>query len=116
MQTPPLENIQVRIGGPRETDIYRCELGDLRCMRHALAVYISDRDLQQLFVKSIEADNIRYEHGVPFYIFYGISGNYHAFWSNANARKVIGYAPEDNSATRFADLIQKHIATAQAKK
>jgi hypothetical protein len=111
----PLENIQIRIGGPRETDITRCELGDLRCMRRALAAYISDRDMQQLFVKSIEAGEIRDEHGIPFQIFYGISGNHHAFWSIANARQIIGYAPEDNSEVRFAAWIQKHIAAATSE-
>jgi hypothetical protein len=108
----PLENVQIRIGGPRETDITRCELGDLRCMRRALAAYISDRDMQQLFVKSIEAEDIRDERGIPFQIFYGISGNHHAFWSIANARQIIGYTPEDNSEVRFADWIQKHIVAA----
>ena len=109
-----LENVQIRIGGPRESDIERCELGDLRCMRRALGAYISERDMQQLFVKSIEAEDIRDEHGVPFQIFYGVSGNHHNFWSIANARKVIGYAPEDNSEVRFASWIQKHIAAAIA--
>jgi hypothetical protein len=105
-----LEVVQVRIGGPRETDIEHCRPGDLRCMRRALAVYISDRDLQQLFVKSIETADIRDERGVPFQIFYGISANSHAFWSIANARRVIGYAPEDNSEIRFQKQIAAHIA------
>lgn len=108
-----LENVQIRIGGPRETDVAACKLGDLRCMRRALGVYISERDMQQLFVKSIETEDIRDERGVPFQIFYGISANHHAFWSIANARKVIGYAPEDNSDVRFADIIAKHIAAAE---
>ena len=69
--------------------------------------------MQQLFIKSIEADDIRDEQGVPFQIFYGISDNPHAFWSIVNARKIIGYKPEDNSERRFADLIQKHITAAQ---
>lgn len=107
-----LEVVQIRIGGPRETDVANCKLGDLRCMRRALAVYISDRDLQQLFVKSLEHENIRDEQGIPFQIFYGISANSHAFWSIANARKVIGYAPEDNSEIRFQELISRHIAAA----
>lgn len=107
-----LEVVQIRIGGPRETDVANCKLGDLRCMRRALAVYISDRDLQQLFVKSIEHEDIRDEQGIPFQIFYGISANSHAFWSIANARKVIGYAPEDNSEIRFQELISRHIAAA----
>lgn len=107
-----LEVVQIRIGGPRETDVENCKLGDLRCVRRALAVYISDRDLQQLFVKSIETEDIRDERGVPFQIFYGISANSHAFWSIANARRVIGYAPEDNSEIRFRDMIQRHIEAA----
>ncbi|MEM7030453.1 MAG: NAD(P)-dependent oxidoreductase [Chloroflexota bacterium] len=109
----PLENVQIRIGGPRETDLERLELGDLRRMRRALAVYISARDMQQLFIKSIETEDILDERGVPFQIFYGISNNPHAFWSIANARKVIGYAPQDNSERRFADLIAKHLQAAE---
>ena len=108
----PLENVQVRIGGPRETDITQVKLGDLRRMRRALAVYISERDMQQLYVKSIETEDIRDEHGVPFQIFYGISGNSHAFWSLANARRVIGYEPEDDSEVRFADWVARHIQAA----
>ena len=54
-------------------------------MRRALGAYLSARDLTQLVVKSIETEDIRDEHGVPFQVFYGISGNSHAFWSIANA-------------------------------
>lgn len=108
-----LENIQIRIGGPREDDLERIELGDLRAMRRALAVYISDRDLQQLFVKSLEHPNIQDDHGVPFQIFYGISGNSQAFWSLANARRVIGYAPLDNSELKFAEQITAHVRAAR---
>ena len=104
----PLENVQIRIGGPRETDVANTTLGDLRRMRRALAVYISARDMQQLFIRSIETDDIRDERGVPFQIFYGISGNTRAFWSIDNARKVIGYEPDDDSETRFADAIAAH--------
>ncbi len=111
----PLPNIQIRIGGPRETDIDRCELGDLRCMRRALGAYLSERDMQQLFVKSIETDDIADEQGVPFQIFYGISGNSHAFWSIANARRVIGYQPEDNSERRFAATIAAHLRAAKER-
>ena len=108
----PLENMQIRIGGPRETDVAAVPLGDLRRMRRALAVYISRRDMSQLFIKSIETDDIRSELGVPFQIFYGISANPHAIWSIANARRVIGYAPQDNSEERFFDLIQAHMKAA----
>jgi hypothetical protein len=111
----PLENVQIRIGGPREDDLANCELGDLRGMRRALAAYVSDRDLQQLFTRSIETEDIRNEQGVPFQIFYGISGNSEAFWSIANARRVIGYEPEDNSEIRFIDHIARHIKAAAKK-
>jgi NAD+ dependent glucose-6-phosphate dehydrogenase len=108
----PLPNVQIRIGAPRETDIDRIEAGDLVRMRRALATYLSRRDMLQLFVKSIETEEIRDEHGVPFQIFYGISDNPHAFWSIANARRVIGYAPEDSSERRFAAKIAAHLAAA----
>jgi hypothetical protein len=110
----PLENVQIRIGGPRETDVANCPRGDLTCVRRALAVYMSQRDMQQLFIKSIEAADIRDEFGAPFQIFYGISDNPHAFWSIANARKVIGYEPLDNSEIRFKELIDEHIRASQA--
>ncbi len=108
-----LENVQIRIGGPRETDVAECPLGDLRRLRRALAVYISQRDLAQLFIRSIETEDIRDERGVPFQVFYGISGNSHAYWPIAHARRVIGYAPQDNSETRFAPLLAQHLAAAQ---
>jgi nucleoside-diphosphate-sugar epimerase len=108
----PLENIQIRIGGPRETDVARCPKGDLRRVRRALAVYLSQRDFDQLIHKSIEAADIRDEFGVPFQIFYGISNNARAFWSIANARKVIGYEPEDDSEIKFRDLIAEHVEAA----
>ncbi len=108
----PLENVQIRIGGPRETDVANAPLGDLRRLRRALAVYISQRDMAQLFTKSIETADIRDELGVPFQVFYGISNNPHAIWSIANARRVIAYAPQDNSEERFFDLIQAHMRAA----
>jgi len=111
----PLENVQIRIGGPRETDVARAPKGDLRRVRRALAVYLSQRDFDQLIIKSIEAPDIRDQFGVPFQIFYGISDNSHAFWSIANARRVIGYEPQDNSEIRFRDLIREHIEAALAQ-
>ena len=109
MNGRPLENVQIRIGAPRETDLANCAKGDLTGMRRALGAYISERDMAQLFVKSIEAEDIRDERGVPFQIFYGVSDNPHAFWSIVNAREVIGYTPEDNSETHFRDLINAQI-------
>ena len=100
-----LEVVQLRVGGPRETDIDRASADDLKGMHRGLGAYLSARDQVQLVIKSLETVDIDDENGVPFQIFYGISGNSHNFWSLANARRVIGYAPQDNSAVKFADKI-----------
>ena len=84
------------------------------CAARSVRTY-PQRDLQQLIVKSIETEDIRDENGIPFQVFYGISGNSHAFWSIANARKIIGYAPEDNSELRFHEQVAAHFRAAQTK-
>ena len=84
--------MQIRIGAPREIAGRKYE-GDPATYKRDLGAYISPRDLRQLFVRSIEADHIDDEWGIPFQVFYGISGNTRAFWSIVNARRVIGYAP-----------------------
>jgi hypothetical protein len=109
-----LENIQLRIGAPRESDPAAVPQGDLQRLHRALGAYLSARDQTQLVVRSIETENIRDEHDVPFQIFYGISDNSHRFWSIVNAHQVIGYAPEDNSSIIFADGVRQHIAAAEA--
>jgi NAD dependent epimerase/dehydratase family len=97
-----LEVIQIRIVAPRvlEPERYR-DLPPHRYTRD-LAGWVSERDLQQLFCKSIDTPDIADEYGVPFHIFYGVSHNARTFWSITNARKVIGYAPEDDSEQRYA--------------
>ena len=102
-----LEVVQLRIVAPREIDA-----GAFDGKPHARYIrditgYISQRDLQQLFCKSIEAPEIADEYGVPFQIFYGVSNNARTFWSISNARKVIGYQPEDDSEERFAEDIAR---------
>jgi hypothetical protein len=77
--------------------------------RRDLGAYISARDLQQIFTRSIEADDIRNADGIPFQIFYGISNNTRAFWSIVNARETIGYAPEDDSELIFAEEIRRRL-------
>jgi len=101
-----LEVVQLRIGGPRDNaDLDSVAPGDIKKMHRGLGAYLSKRDQVQLFAKSIDAPTIDDDYGIPFQIFYGVSGNTHNFWSIANARKVIGYAPEDNSQVIFADRI-----------
>jgi nucleoside-diphosphate-sugar epimerase len=101
-----LPMVQVRIGAPREIDAAAFE-GKPEQYKRDLGAYISARDLQQLFVRAIEAESIEDEWGVPFQIVYGISNNTRAFWSIANARRVLGYQPEDDSEVRYASDIQR---------
>jgi hypothetical protein len=110
-----VENVQIRIGAPREIQASTffpngpgTDGDDVRYKRD-LGAYISPRDLTQLNVKSLETPNIENEHGIPFQIFYGISGNARAFWSILNARRVIGYAPEDDAEIKFADEIRQYL-------
>jgi NAD dependent epimerase/dehydratase family len=102
-----LEVIQIRIVVPREidADLFADEPPE-RYVRE-LAGYISERDMQQLFCKSIETPEVEDEYGIPFHIFYGVSNNARTFWSITNARRVIGYEPQDDSEVRFAEDIAR---------
>ena len=109
-----LEIVQWRIGGPRDDDIDQVAPGDIKVMHRALGAYLSRRDQVQQAIKMVETERIEDEHGIPFLIAYGISGNTHRFWSIANARQALGYAPEDDSQVNFADKIAR-IARMAAK-
>ena len=78
-------------------------------LRRDLGAWISDRDLQQLYIKSIETREVLTEDGVPFQIFYGISNNTRAFWSIANARAMLKYEPQDDSEVYYSTQIRKHM-------
>jgi nucleoside-diphosphate-sugar epimerase len=108
----PLEVVQIRIGAPRDmakTSFVDERRQDPKTLRRDLGMWISPRDLAQLFARSIDAEDVRDGWGVPFQVFYGISGNTRAAWSIANARKVIGYAPEDDSEVVYAEEIRRWI-------
>ena len=100
--------VMVRIGHPREIDVEKYAHDPTDYKRH-VGAYVSARDLTQLFVKSIETPNIDNEDGVPWLVVYGISDNTRAFWSLVNARRVLGYTPEDDSEVRFADDIYGYL-------
>jgi len=102
-----LEVIQIRIVAPREIDANDFDGQPREKYIRDLAGYVSERDLRQLFRKSIDTREIEDEFGVPFHIFYGVSNNARTFWSIVNARKVIDYQPEDDSEIRFADGIAR---------
>jgi hypothetical protein len=48
---------------------------------------------------------------VPWHCFYGVSDNTRSCWSIANARQVIGYAPQDDSERVFADDIARLVTS-----
>ena len=109
-----LEIVQWRIGAPRDNDIDQVKPGDLKTMHRALGAYLSQRDQVQQAIRMVETERIEDENGVPFLIVYGISGNTHRFWSLAETKRAIGYAPEDDSQINFADKIAE-IARAAKK-
>jgi len=100
--------ILIRISAPREIRVEDFK-GDPEGYRRDLAAYISERDLQQLFCKSIEEKNIENQYGVPYHIFFGTSNNSRKIWSITNARKVVGYEPEDDSEVKFSDDIREFL-------
>ncbi len=59
-----------------------------------LRTWCSGRDLAQLVRRSLEAPPL------GFVIFYGISGNRRRLWDISNARRLVGFEPEDD-AERF---------------
>ena len=83
-------------------------------MRRALAVYISQRDMAQLFIKSIETEDIRDELGlaVPDLL-----------WNQRQPTRYLEHRqcpavssamrPQDNSEERFFELIQAHMRAAR---
>jgi len=113
-----LEVVQVRIGAPRDVSGAHYE-GALReqhvgpggsglaNFKRDLGAWVSERDLRQLFRRSIETPRIENEHGVPWLVVYGVSDNTRAFWSLERARRVLGYRPQDDSEVRFAEDVRR---------
>ena len=115
-----LEVVQVRIGAPREVpgSVYE-GTGDtdgsgLGNFKRDLGAHFSQRDLCQLFTRAIETPDIARDDGVPWLVVYGISGNTRAFWSLESARRVLGYAPEDDSEVKYAGDIARLLTAADA--
>ncbi len=103
-----LETVAVRIGAPREIDGRQLR-SDLDRFRRDLGAYVSPRDLRALYVRAIDAASIDDDDGIPFLIVYAISNNARAFWSIANARRILDYNPQDDSEARFAEDIRRYL-------
>ncbi|MGH6718383.1 MAG: NAD-dependent epimerase/dehydratase family protein, partial [Alphaproteobacteria bacterium] len=100
----PVETVFVRIGAPRPI---RIEGDDRVGYRRDLGAYVSPRDLAQLYVRAIDTADIRNADGVPWLVVYGRSDNARGFWSLDSARRVLGYAPQDDSEVAFADDVRR---------
>jgi nucleoside-diphosphate-sugar epimerase len=114
----PLEVVQVRIGAPRDVAArhYEGALAEQHCgpdgsalanFKRDLGAWLSPRDLAQLFRRAVDAPDVRDAHGVPWLVVYGVSDNTRAFWSLESARRVLGYAPEDDSEVAYADDVRR---------
>jgi NAD+ dependent glucose-6-phosphate dehydrogenase len=66
-------------------------------VRHALGLYVSPRDLAQLFRLALETP-------ITFGIYNGTSNNSRREWDLESARRDLGYAPVDDSE-RYADQV-----------
>jgi NAD+ dependent glucose-6-phosphate dehydrogenase len=90
-----LSSVVVRIGAYVDhatLDAYRRDPNG-----HVLDAYISESDLNQLFILCIEAPDVR------FAIAHGISNNRFKRMDLTSTRRLFGYAPTDNGFKVFAD-------------
>ena len=113
-----LEVVLLRIGAPREVSGRRY-LGKLveqhvapgasglANFKRDLGAWLSPRDLRQIVRRAIETRDVRSADGVPWVVVYGISGNTRAFWSLESARRVLGYAPVDDSEVAYAADVRR---------
>ena len=81
-----IDSICLRIGTVRDDD-------DPTTDPRTMKTWLSKRDLIHLVERSLVA-------GPSFGIYYGISDNKGAFWDISDARRELGYAPQDNASKR----------------
>ena len=119
-----LEFIHVRIGAPRNVNIKKNLKeppgsepagGGLANFKRDLGAYISQRDLTQLFKKSIETENINNKYSIPYLIVYGCSDNTRRFWSLESAKNILKYEPKDDSEIIYSDEIRKYLTQSKDK-
>lgn len=103
-----LSVICLRIGAFQPPESARSDAGI-----QMLDAWVSQRDLNQLIQRSIDAENLR------FGIFHGLSDNRFKRLDISNARQVLGYAPvddttEENPKTKPLDL-KKNLSSHSMK-
>lgn len=114
-----MEMVMLRIGSPYPIDVSRYEPGapppqsslsrpaGRAAFKRALGAYLSGRDCAALFQAAVEAELAFPSGAVPWVVAYGISDNTRAFWSLESARRVFGYAPQDDSEVAYADAVRR---------
>ena len=94
-----LSSIAIRIGA---YDVGRYDVNWLRRdpNAHILSTYVSERDLNQLLVRCVEAADVQ------FAIVHGISDNRFKRPDLTSTRDLLGYAPQDDAFDIFADHLR----------
>lgn len=119
-----LQVVQVRIGAPREIEAstyqdrgrnFGAGSSGIANYKRDLGAHISERDIRQLIGRAIDTEHVDNEHGVPWLVVYGISGNTRAFWSLESARRALGYTPDDDSEVKYADDIRRLLTGPDAE-
>jgi NAD+ dependent glucose-6-phosphate dehydrogenase len=120
-----IETVMLRIGSPYPIDVTRYEpdvapaqSGLPRptgpaAFKRALGAWLSDRDCATLFRCALEAPLALPQGAMPWVIVYGISDNARAFWSLESARRVISYAPQDDSEVFYAEAVRRLLTGCQ---
>lgn len=88
-----LSTIAIRIGGFQPHESIRSKAGV-----SMLDAWVSERDLNQLLEKSIDAENLQ------FAILHGLSDNRFKRLDISDARELVGYAPVDDSTRENPEL------------
>jgi NAD+ dependent glucose-6-phosphate dehydrogenase len=120
-----LEMVMLRIGSPYPIDVSRYGPGvpaprsglprpvGPAAFKRALGAWLSGRDCASLFRRALEARLALPEGAVPWVIAYGISDNTRAFWSLESARRVLGYVPQDDSESVYADAVRRLLTQSE---
>ncbi|MBI2039730.1 NAD(P)-dependent oxidoreductase [Candidatus Microgenomates bacterium] len=60
--------------------------------KRSMKTWLSHRDLVQLILKGMQSD-------IQFGIYYGVSNNKGRFWDISNAKRELGYQPQDDASS-----------------
>lgn len=93
-----LSVIAIRIGSFQPAESVRKESGI-----GMVDAWVSQRDLNQLIGKCIDAEEIK------FAIFHGLSDNRFKRLDISDARELVGYAPEDDASREIPEVKELHL-------